>query len=52
MYYHIFVYDKEELQNEEIIISSLIIKDNYLTINTLKNDLLLRFYFKVYYFPF
>ena len=39
MYYHIFVYDNEELHNEEIILSKAILMYNFYTINTFKNDL-------------
>ena len=39
IYFHVFVYDKEELHDEEIILSNLILMLNMFSINTFKNDL-------------
>ena len=51
-YFHIFVYDNEELHNEEIILSNLILNSNNYTINTFKNDLVIKFYCKLYSYAY
>ncbi|KAM3132341.1 hypothetical protein pb186bvf_015555 [Paramecium bursaria] len=45
---HIYVYDREELLNEEIILSNLFLEQNLFTVNTFKNNLVIKFYAKFY----
>ena len=46
MHSNIFVYDIEELNYEEVILSNFILKSNIYSVNTFKNDLAIKFYCK------
>ncbi|KAM3132345.1 hypothetical protein pb186bvf_015559 [Paramecium bursaria] len=48
MLFHLFVYDLEQFNNDEIIITNVLLIQNWFKINTLKDNLVIKFYAKYY----